>query len=174
VIDRLADPVFETVSDCFLLLLTVTLPNVRLPGVTEICANGLLVPIPLSGTVVGDVGALVTNDRLPLTLPEAEGANCTVIVPEPPAATVIGSASPVVLRPEPDTFAEVIDRLADPVFETVSDCFPLLPTVTLLNVRLPGVTEICADELSVPIPFSGMTVEEAPSFEEVVPELSVS
>ena len=91
-------------------------------------------PEPESEIEVGEVGALLTSDRLPVTLPAAKGTNCTVIVPEPPAATVIGSTSPVVLKPEPVTFAAVMDRSADPVFNTVSDCFPLLPSVTLPKV----------------------------------------
>ena len=93
--------------------------------------------------MVGDVGALLTNDRLPVTLPEVEGANATVIAPEPPAATVIGNDRPLVLKPDPVTFAAVMDRLALPVFETVSDFCALPFIATLPKVRLPGVTEIC-------------------------------
>ena len=105
-----------------------------------------MTPLPVRAITVGAVGALLANDRLPVTLPEVEGAKSTVIVPEPPAATVIGKDRPLVLKLDPVTFTAVMDRLALPVFEMVSDCFPLLPTVTLPNVRLLGVTEICGDE----------------------------
>jgi hypothetical protein len=99
-------------------------------------------PLPVNAIVVGDVGALLTSDRLPVTVPEVEGANSTVIVPEPPAATVIGTVMPLVLKPDPVRLAAVMDRLALAGFETVNDPVPLLPMVTRPNDRLPGVTEI--------------------------------
>jgi hypothetical protein len=99
-------------------------------------------PLPVSAIVVGDVGALLTSDRLPVKLLEVEGAKLTVIVPEPPAATVIGTGMLLVLKPDPVTFAVLMDRLALPMFETVSDCLSLPFIGTLPNVRFPGVTEI--------------------------------
>jgi hypothetical protein len=143
-------PEFVSVTFCELVLPTVTLLKLRLVGFA-VTWSVAATPAPLSAMAVGDVGALFANDRLPVTLPEAEGAKATVIVPEPPAAIVIGSDRPLVLKPEPVTFAAVMDRLALPVFETVNDCFPLPPTVTLPNVRLPGVTEICGED-EVPVP----------------------
>lgn len=50
------------------------------------------------------------------------------------------------LKLDPVMLAAVMARLALPVFETFTDCVPLLPTVTLPNVRLPGLTEIAGDE----------------------------
>jgi hypothetical protein len=121
---------------------TVTLLKLRLVGLA-VNWSVAATPVPLRGIAVADVGASLASDRLPVTLPEVEGVKLTLIVPEPPAATVIGSDRPLVLKPDPVTFAAVTDRLALPVFETVSNCVPLLPSVTLPNVRLPGVTEIC-------------------------------
>ena len=138
-------PEFVSVRFCELVLPTVTLLKLRLVGFA-VTWSVAATPAPLSAIAVGDVGASLVNDRLPVTLPEVKGAKLTVIVPEPPAAIVIGSDRPLVLKPEPVTFAAVMDRFALPVFETVSDCFPLPPTVTLPNVRLPGVTETCGDE----------------------------
>jgi len=138
-------PLFVSVTFCEFVLPTVTLPKFRIVGLA-VNVSGATTPVPLSAIAVGDVGALLVNDRLPVTLPEVEGAKLTVIVVEPPAATVIGSGRLLVLKPDPVTFAAVMERFALPVFETVTDCFPLPPTVTLPKVRSPGVTEICGDE----------------------------
>lgn len=102
----------------------------------------LATPLPVSVIMVGDVGALLTSDKLPVTLPEVAGTNSTGIVTEPPAATVTGTDRPFVLKTDTVTFAAVMDRLALPGFEIVNDCVPLASIVTFPNIRLPGVTEI--------------------------------
>ena len=134
---------FVSVTFCLLLVLpTASVPRFRDEGLAESCPV-CAVPVPLRATTVGDVGALLTKDKLPVTLPEAEGTKSTVIVPDPPAATVIGRDSPTVAKPARVMFAALMERAVLPGFETVSDCFPLLPTLTLPNGRLPGSTEIC-------------------------------
>ena len=134
---------FVSVTFCLLLVLrTVSLPKFRAVGLAKSCPVWA-VPVPLKAIPVGDVGALFTNDKLPVTVPEAEGTKSTVMLPDPPAATVIGKDTPTVPKPAPVVFAAVIERAALPVFEMVSDCLALLPTLTLLNARLPGSTEIC-------------------------------
>jgi len=125
-----------------LVLPTASVPRFRDEGLAEICPF-CAVPVPLRATTVGDVGALLTKDKLPVTLAEAEGTKSTVIVPDPSAATVIGRDSPTVAKPARVMFAALMERAVLPGFETVSDCFPLLPTLTLPNARLPGSTEIC-------------------------------
>ena len=133
---------FVSVTFCVLLAPTVTLPKFRAVGFAESCRLEAT-PVPLRPIAVGDVGALLTNDKEPVTLPEAEGVKATGIVPEPPAATVIGNARLPALKPVPVTFTALIDRLAPPAFNTVTDCFAVLPSVTFPNVKLPGVTETC-------------------------------
>jgi hypothetical protein len=134
---------FVNVTFCLLLVLpTASLPKFKDVGLAESCTVWAA-PVPLKAIPVGDVGALLASDKLPVTLPEAEGAKSTVIVPEPPTATVIGRDNPPVPKPAPVVFAAVMERAALPVFETVSDCLPLLPTLTLPNARLLGCTEIC-------------------------------
>ena len=86
---------------------------------------------------------MLDKERLPVTPPGAKGAKSTVIVPELPAVTVMGNAKFVVPNPVPVTFAAVIVSAAFPPFETVTDCLPLLPTVTLPKATLAGNTEIC-------------------------------
>ena len=71
--------------------------------------------------MVGDVGALLTNDTLPFTLPLAVGTNFNVKLELLPAATVNGSVRPLVLNSdEPLMFAAVTVKLAPPVFEMVT------------------------------------------------------
>lgn len=134
---------FASVTVCLLLvLLTASFPKLSDAGFAESCPAGE-VPVPLSTIAVGDVGELLTNDKVPVSLPEVVGAKSTVIVPDPPAVTDIGKDRPGVPKPAPRKFAAVMERAVPPAFETVSDCLPLLPTLTLPNARLPGSTEIC-------------------------------
>jgi len=71
---RLAKPVLDTVTDEVELLPTLTLPKLRLVGFTDI-AGAAVTPLPERGTPVGEVGALLTSDKLPETVPVADGAN---------------------------------------------------------------------------------------------------
>jgi hypothetical protein len=132
-----------SVTVCLLLVVpTVSLPKLTEVGLTVSCpAWGA--PVPLRAIAVGEVGALLTNDKLPVTLPDAVGAKLTVMVPDPPAATRMGRETPKVPNPEPVMFMAVMERAALPALEIVNDCFPVLPTLTLPNARLLGSTEIC-------------------------------
>jgi hypothetical protein len=67
---RLALPPFETVMVCELLLPTTTLPNAALDGATAICA---CVPVPFNAIAIGEPGALLAIEMLPLALPAADG-----------------------------------------------------------------------------------------------------
>jgi hypothetical protein len=67
---RLALPPFETVMVCELLLPTTTLPNAALDGVAAICA---CVPVPLNAIAMGEPGALLATEMLPLALPAEDG-----------------------------------------------------------------------------------------------------
>jgi len=67
---RLALPPFETVMVCELLLPTTTLPNAALDGVAAICA---CVPVPLNAIAMGEPGALLAIEMLPLALPAEDG-----------------------------------------------------------------------------------------------------
>lgn len=52
----------------------------------------------------------------------------------------------------PLTEAELIVRSAVPEFVMVTDCTPLVPSVTLPNARLPGRIEIAGAAAAVPVP----------------------
>ena len=67
---RLALPLFETVMVCELLLPITTLPNAALDGATAICGR---VPVPLNAIAMGEPGALLTIEMLPLAVPAVDG-----------------------------------------------------------------------------------------------------
>lgn len=52
------------------------------------------IPVPVSATVVGEVGALLVIDMLPDGLPVAAGAKEAVISALAPAAMEIGKVNP--------------------------------------------------------------------------------
>jgi hypothetical protein len=63
------------------------------------------IPVPLSPTEVGEVGALLTIEMLPVAVPTDVGRNATVIVVRCPAFTFKGRENPLVLNElEPDGF----------------------------------------------------------------------
>lgn len=96
-------------------------------------------PVPVSGIVAGEPGALLVIEMLPEALPAVVGANCAVNVVLPPALMVAGIASPEMLKPAPDALATVIVSEPVPGFESVIVCDELPPTLTLPNATLTGL-----------------------------------
>src|SRR5437879_13592920 len=89
--------------------------------------------------VLGELGALLTSERLPDTLPVAVGANCTLKVLDCPAARVSGNVSPLMLKPAPVKLPCAMVKLAPPELVKVKFCTPVLPTSTLPKLTLGGV-----------------------------------
>jgi hypothetical protein len=94
--------------------------------------------------ISGELGELLTIEMPPVALPAVVGANFAVNEAVWPAAIVAGTASPLMVNPEPDTFACEIEMLPDPEFVNVTDDEPFAPTFTLpkatfngLGVKLP-------------------------------------
>jgi hypothetical protein len=108
-------PVFEICRFCVAALPTFTLPKLKLAGVSEIVLVAA-VPVPLNATVAGEFGELLTIDTVPLALPAACGAYCTLMFPLCPGVSVIGRAIPLTLNPVPVTAACDIVTFAVPVF----------------------------------------------------------
>jgi hypothetical protein len=82
----------------------VMLPKLRVVGLMPRVNVGAI-PEPLSPTEVGEVGALLTIEMLPDTVPTDVGRNPTVIVVCWPAFTFKGRENPLVLNElEPDGF----------------------------------------------------------------------
>src|SRR5712691_811616 len=107
--------------------------------------------------VLGELGALLTSERLPDTLPVAAGANCTLKVLDCPAARVSGKVSPLMLKPAPVKLPCAMVKLALPELVKVRFCTPLLPTSTLPKLTLGGVTESCG---CTPVPLRAMVLGE--------------
>jgi hypothetical protein len=120
-------PPFVRLKLCELLVPVVTFPKAAVVGVAANCG---CVPVPLKAIVVGELGALLTIEMLPLALPAVVGANCALNVVLRPAPKVTGVLNPLILIPAPDAVAPEIVTLAVPVFVNVMDWVPLLPTAT--------------------------------------------
>ena len=71
-------PVFVSVTVCGPLLLPiVTFPKLNEAGLAVSCRIGAT-PVPLRAMLVGELGALLTSERLPVALLAAVGVNLTV------------------------------------------------------------------------------------------------
>jgi hypothetical protein len=161
-------PVFFKVVVSELLLFTSTLPKARVEGVAVKIAVAA-VPVPLSVIARGELGALLTNETEPLTLPALVGANATLNVVFAPTAIVCGNERPVELNPVPVTLAAVIVTLALPPFDSVIVCELLFPVITLPKLTLDGFPESCG---CTPVPLNGMDAGEPGALlvSEMLPE----
>ena len=88
-----------TVSDKDCLFPTVTLPKLRLVGLSPNVPG--VTPVPDRGMVRVGFEALEVMVRLPLALPADDGANETLKVALCPAVRVTGVVIPLKLNPEP-------------------------------------------------------------------------
>src|SRR5437899_10373990 len=93
--------------------------------------------------VPGELGASLTSETLPDTLPVAVGANCTLKLLDCPGARVRGKVSPLMVKPAPVTVPCAMVKLALPELVKVRFCTPVLPTSTLPKLTLEGATESC-------------------------------
>lgn len=96
VILTFAFPVFVSVTVLELEAPVFTLPKLRLEVLAE-RVSVVAVPVPDKEIVVGEFGALLTMDKLPLALPAFVGANCTLNVLDCPAPSTSGVVRPVTL-----------------------------------------------------------------------------
>src|SRR5437899_11835476 len=135
---KLALPELVKVRLCTPVLPTSTLPKLTLAGVTESCG---CTPVPLRAMVLVELGALLTSETLPDTLPGVAGANCTLKVLDCPAGRVSGNVSPLMLKPAPVTLPCAMVKLTPPELVKVRACTPVLPTTTLPKLALGGATE---------------------------------
>src|SRR5580698_962588 len=147
-------PPFVRVMVCELFVPVATLPNATLVGVAASCA---CVPVPLKLIVVGEFGALLTIEMLPLALPADVGANLALNVVLNPAPNVSGAVVPVVLKPVPAAVTAEIVTVALPPFVRVMVCELFVPVATLPNATLVGVAASCA---CVPVPLKLIVVGE--------------
>jgi hypothetical protein len=104
--------------------------------------GALAVPVRLTAGAVFE--ALLVNVTLPVYVPEACGANCTVTLVDAPVATVNGNAGDVTLNTAPLTVACDTVRFAFPVLLTITACDDVVVAGMLLNVIEVGETPITA------------------------------
>jgi hypothetical protein len=97
---NVAVPGFEIVTVFELLVPSVTFPNATGEGFSEICGA---IPVPVKGSVFGELLALLVRVTVPETAPVVVGANFTLRVVELPAPTVTGAFRPLSLNPAPLT-----------------------------------------------------------------------
>jgi len=139
---RLAFPAFIKVTPSEAALPTKTLPKSRLLTL-ELSSAVAASAVPLAEITSGELGASLTNDTEPAAFPAELGVNITLNVVRWPAAMLVGSAKPDVLKPAPVTIAlEIVTALVPP-FCKVIVCDPLVPAVTSGKLALIGVAESC-------------------------------
>ena len=114
-------PVFVSVTLCVALALRVWLPKLKEVVLDVSCRTGAS-PVPLSGIVVGEFGALLTNVRLLEVLVPDVGVKLKVKVVDFPGANASGKARPVRPNPVPGPADWVMVRLAVPGLFTVTVC----------------------------------------------------
>lgn len=118
---------------------TLTPLNVTLVGLAESVTEAA-VPVPLSATAFGELGALLVIRTLPDSLPADVGANNTPNAALCPAASVAGVFRPLTLNPDPLAMICAIVSAAEPVFVTVKFCDLVWPSTILPKLKLVGVT----------------------------------
>jgi hypothetical protein len=134
VVFSVVSPLCVTVTAWALLVLSSAwLANVVLGG--DKFAVGCATPVPDSERLLGRLLALLTIDRVPVTLPPTAGANSTLKVALWRASRVRGNTSPRMLRPAPVTVACETVMLQVPTFVRVTRRVRLVPTATLPNPR---------------------------------------
>jgi hypothetical protein len=135
-------PVLVRLALSKLLLPKFTLPKLRLVGLA-VSRKVAVTPVPLRAIVSGELGALLTSETVPVTLPAAPGVKATLNVALLPAAMVSGTVMPVGLKPLPDTVAWEMVTLAVPALDNLMVCELLVPVTTLPKLALVGVGASC-------------------------------
>jgi hypothetical protein len=135
-------PVFVSVTLWVALALRVWVPKLNEVVLGVSCGTGAE-PVPLSGIVVGDLGALLTSVRLLEELAPDVGVKLTMNIVDFPGPNVSGTARPLRLNPVPGPTTCVMLRLAPPALVRGTVCELVWPTVTVPKLILPGTTEIC-------------------------------
>src|SRR5713226_2156141 len=135
-------PVSVSVTVCAALLPKFTLPKLRLVGFA-VSRKVAVTPVPLRAIASGELGALLTSETAPVTLPAALGVKPTLNVALLPAAMVTGAVMPVRLKSLPDTVAWEIVTLALPVLDSLMVCELLVPVTTLPKLALEGIVASC-------------------------------
>src|SRR2546425_908467 len=126
---------FVKVSFCTPLLPTITLFFLM---IRRLPRSSLFPYTTLCRSVLGELGALLTSETLPDTLPMVAGANCTLKVLDCPAARVSGRVRPVMLKPAPETVACETLTVAVPELDSTTPWVLAVDSVTLPTLMFVG------------------------------------
>ena len=107
-------PVSVSVMLCCAVLPVFTVPKFKLDGFVD-SVRLAATPVPLKATALGELGALLTSETLPLVAPADCGANCTLNVVEAPGFMESGKFIVPALNPLPVTLNCVIVRTPVPL-----------------------------------------------------------
>jgi len=154
VIVTLPVPVLLRVTDCVPLVPRVTLPNPIEPGEAP---SSKVTPVPERETMAGELVALLTIEMLPVALPVTVGEKTALKLVLWPPERVSGNVRPLVLKPVPVTVAWVMVTLPVPVLVRLTDCVPVVFTVTLPNATVDGEADSCR---LTPVPDRGTVAGE--------------
>ncbi len=156
-------PVFVTATVKLETVPVVTLPKDNDVGVAVSTAGGS-VTVAVRFTVVGELLASLTRERLPDSEPDEPGVNVTVKGWFAFGANVNGRVRPLTLSPAPVTFAAVIVSDVPPVFVRSKVCVFVEPVCTVPNEALDGETPRTAAPGGAATPARGtVTVESTAS-----------
>ncbi len=144
----LAVPEFVRVTFTDPLAPTSKLPKLMLAG---FAVRFPCTPVPVSGIVIVGSLALLVTVMLPEAASEVVGANCAVKLVLWLAASVNGIERPTAVKPAPVALTAEIVALVLPLFVKVIVCWPLLPTDTFPNARLPGLA-VKVELVETPLP----------------------
>jgi len=124
-------PVLVTVTDCAADdVPVVTSPKLRLVGLTPRVYVAATAE-PLKVTELGEVGALLTTERLPVAVPVDVGLNTTETVVFCPALTFNGIETPLRLKAAPVTLIWLMLKVAVPVLVMIRDSDAEVLTISL-------------------------------------------
>ena len=111
-------------------------------SVTLIVVGVVAAPVPDRATVAGELAALLTIVRVPVTLPEATGANATLNVALWPGLKVKGRGNCVMENSLTETEAWETVKVELPEFVRAMVFVSVAPITTFPKLRLAGTIEI--------------------------------
>ena len=143
-------PVLLTATGSVLLVPTATVPKFRVLGLALSWPTAAT-PLPASGTLFGELEALLTKEALPLAVVVVVGAKVILKDVLWPDARLNGSVFPPMLNPVPVALYCEIVAVAGPPFVIITGSVLLVPTVTLPKLRLVGLVVSCGYPPPIPL-----------------------
>ena len=108
-------PLFVRATLSELVVPSFTFPKLKMVGFAP-SSTLAATQVPLDAISVGELGALLANEMLPLAPPAEDGVKLAESVTLWPKLSVVGEDNPTMAKPEPEIVAEEIVMLAAPEF----------------------------------------------------------